>query len=980
MPRSKISGLVTGLLIVLMMGYSPALAGQELIDAAGKGDLQKLKDLLKKGQNVNSRDENSWTVLMEASKAGHLDIVKALLAAKALVNARDKDGSTALMAASYPGHEEIVRLLLENGADIHPESRGATALGWASMKARDQVMALLKASGAKDLGSDYQNAALIDASATNDLKQVQELLDKGVDVNTKEIGAGTALIAACIGGHVDVVRLLLARGADVTIREDKYGTTPLMQASCCVGNQEIVKMLLAKGADVNAKDKNGATALIGASEDGHLDIVKLLLQAGADVNSKYKDGSTALMSAAVKDHADVVKVLLEKGANVNEKKNDGWTTLMSVAFEGHPDIIRLLLAKGADVNAKDSSGFTALTSAVAKNRPDVAKLLLDAGADVNTIDQEGSTPLIAAAITGHVEAVRLLLDRGARVNLKDNKGMTALAWAAFTGHTAVVEVLLAKAADINAKDSRGLTALMNASMKGRLEAAKLFIEKGADVNAKDSRGVTALYWASANGHSQVEKLLKAHGAQVKAEEHGTLLLTIQVKSDQPVTTVMAALRKRATALGASKGDVVQMDSKTVSVRLPGYKGEADKAVRIMEKQGLLEFKLVDKNADVAAAQRGDIPEGDELIYQEERNSRTGSVNRRPWVVKKQPLMTGEALSAARTQRDSMGRMIIAMDFNATGARQFARITKDHVGDKLAIILDNHVYSAPVIKMEITMGSAIIEGQFSPDESVELALALTCGPMATPVKVVKSEWLGSPSYKIETDEPSDLLLALRAKSDQPVTRVIDAIRNRAAALGASKDDVVQTDSKTVSVRLAGYQGEADKAARIMAKQGLLEFKLVDKRADVAAAERGDIPEGDELIYQEGRTSGTDTITRRPWVVMKQPLMTADVLSGVTVQPDHKGGMFIGMDFNAVGAREFERITSEHVNERLAIVVDNEVYSVPTIRDRVSEGKALIVGEFTPEEVEELALVLRFGPLDAPLEIVKSEWMKPSSANK
>ena len=58
----------------------------------------------------------------------------------------------------------------------------------------------------------------------------------------------------------------------------------------------------------------------------------------------------------------------------------------------------------------------------------------------------------------------------------------------------------------------------------------------------------------------------------------------------------------------------------------------------------------------------------------------------------------------------------------------------------------------------------------------------------------------------------------------------------------------------------------------------------------------------------------------------------------------------MEFNSVGAREFERITSENINERLAIILDNRVYSAPVIKDRISGGSAVIVGTFSPEEAE------------------------------
>ena len=232
--------------------------------------------------------------------------------------------------------------------------------------------------------------------------------------------------------------------------------------------------------------------------------------------------------------------------------------------------------------------------------------------------------------------------------------------------------------------------------------------------------------------------------RVKAEDGADLLLTLQVKSDQPVTAVMDGITKRAAALGAYKEGVVQIDRKTVSVRLPGYNDEIEKAVRIMEKRALLEFKLVDSKAEIAAAEKGEIPSGDEILYQMHRNPRTGQISQKPHVVKKQILMTGEAITDTRVRPGYLGSIDIHIEFNNNGTREFEKITSEHVNEKLAIILDKRVYSAPVIKARISGGAAIIEGEFSPEEADELALVLRCGPLVAPVEVVKSEWLKSPT--------------------------------------------------------------------------------------------------------------------------------------------------------------------------------------------------------------------------------------------
>ena len=237
-----------------------------------------------------------------------------------------------------------------------------------------------------------------------------------------------------------------------------------------------------------------------------------------------------------------------------------------------------------------------------------------------------------------------------------------------------------------------------------------------------------------------------------------------------------------------------------------------------------------------------------------------------------------------------------------------------------------------------------------------------------------------SEGLNDEKRGDLLLTLRIKSDQPASAVLGAIRRRAEALGASEEDVVEKDSKTISVRLPGYKQDAEKAARIMEKRALLEFKLVDDKADVVAAEKGNVPPGYEILYKVDKNARTGAITRKPYVTRKQALMTGEAIAAARLQPGYMGNPMVMINFNEAGARKFERITSEHVNEPLAIVLDGRVYSAPVIKDRISGGAAVIEGAFNREEAEELALVLRCGPLGAPVEVVKSEWVKPRSGKK
>lgn len=207
-----------------------------------------------------------------------------------------------------------------------------------------------------------------------------------------------------------------------------------------------------------------------------------------------------------------------------------------------------------------------------------------------------------------------------------------------------------------------------------------------------------------------------------------------------VRQAVDTIRNRVDALGVAEPDVVMQGADRIIVQLPGLKEDVNRAIGIIKQTARLEFKLLDEEGNLNAAEKGDVPQGDEVLYQVNR-SPSGSVSRTPFLIKKQVLMTGDVLTDAKPEPDQFGRMIVSMTFNRTGARQFERLTADNVGKRLAIILDNRVYSAPVIKQRIAGGSAVIEGMFSPEEVHDLVLVLRAGSLPAPVKILENRSVG-----------------------------------------------------------------------------------------------------------------------------------------------------------------------------------------------------------------------------------------------
>jgi ankyrin repeat protein/TolB-like protein/Tfp pilus assembly protein PilF len=244
---------------------------------------------------------------------------------------------------------------------------------------------------------------LIEAAWIGDIETVRDLIDKGADVNTRDVYGWTPLMYAAWFEHTDTLKLLLELRADVEAKGGQRGRTALLNAAAN-GRTGTAKLLVKLGADINAGESGGATPLTLAAWYGYPDTVKLLLAQGAEVEAKDRSGVTALGAAAFRGQTDIVKLLLAQGADIDEKEKTGRTALMGAAENGHTDTVKLLLEKGADVNMR--SNWRMIMNRLVVLGPEEA--------DVGLRDVLGWTALTYAEHEGHREVVKLLKEAGAK--------------------------------------------------------------------------------------------------------------------------------------------------------------------------------------------------------------------------------------------------------------------------------------------------------------------------------------------------------------------------------------------------------------------------------------------------------------------------------------------------------------------------------------------------------------------------------------
>jgi len=260
---------------------------------------------------------------------------------------------------------------------------------------------------------------------------------------------------------------------------------------------------------------------------------------------------------------------------------------------------------------------------------------------------------------------------------------------------------------------------------------------------------------------------------------------------------------------------------------------------------------------------------------------------------------------------------------------------------------------------------------------------------------------------ENQQPDETHLELtltdsevRSIETRAVEQCLEIIRNRIDQFGVAEPLLVQQGRDQIVVQLPGLQ-DPQRALELIGKTAQLEFKLVDDQAaaDLSAwiaeairsgllkegfnhrelnqAIKAQLPTGDEVYMEKRLDRETGQVVTRPMLVHRATLMTGEVLLTAQVQI---GGDFnepsVSLTFNNRGARLFERITTENVGQRLAIILDDVVKSAPVIREPISGGKAQISGDFTTEEAGDLAIVLRAGSLPAPVDIVQNLTVGPS----
>ena len=227
----------------------------------------------------------------------------------------------------------------------------------------------------------------------------------------------------------------------------------------------------------------------------------------------------------------------------------------------------------------------------------------------------------------------------------------------------------------------------------------------------------------------------------------------------------------------------------------------------------------------------------------------------------------------------------------------------------------------------------------------------------------------------------------------VDQALETIRNRIDQFGVSEPTIQRQGENEIVVELPGVK-DPRRAIELVGRTAQLEFKIVDDESPVAAqlpaaVQPGDedrilkefadkIPPDDEILFEKKVNRETGVVVRTPLLLKKQAALTGNLLSDARVSLDTRmgGEPYVSISFNTEGAKLFDEVTAANVKKRLAIILDNTVYSAPVIQERISGGNAQITGNFSMDEAKDLSIVLKAGALPAPLKMLQNVTVGPS----
>jgi preprotein translocase subunit SecD len=207
----------------------------------------------------------------------------------------------------------------------------------------------------------------------------------------------------------------------------------------------------------------------------------------------------------------------------------------------------------------------------------------------------------------------------------------------------------------------------------------------------------------------------------------------------------------------------------------------------------------------------------------------------------------------------------------------------------------------------------------------------------------------------------------------ISQAVDTIRNRLNEFGLAEPTVAKQGEDKILVEVPGIKTQADeqRIRELIARAAHLQLMAVDedRAARVMTMNENEAKSYGDIILP-------DVATSEKYLLRQIPVLDGSMLTDAKVGFDKNNQPVINFSLNGQGAKIFGDFTAKSVGKRMAVVLDNKVYSAPNIRERIGGGHVQISGNFKLEEAADLAIALRSGALLAPVYIMEKRSVGPS----
>ena len=421
------------LAVVAMLAAVPAES--PVADAAMRGDVDAVRELLRQGADVNAAQPDGMAALHWVAENGNAELAEMLLFAGATVEVTTRLGAyTPLHLASRNGHAGVVRALLAAGANVEARTApgGSTPMHLAASGGSPDVIRALAAAGA-DLNAreaEWEQTPLIFAAAWNRVPALETLLELGADPNlsarSQDLIAQRPVDRYAQRRQDEVLKAFTNDGAwaptSAQIQQAVQTARQIYRDGIPEGDEPEEENERFRDGGSNIVSKGGLTPLLHAARQGYLEAIEVLLEGGADIDQVGGgDGTSPLLIATINGQFDAALLLLERGADPNIASTlNGvsplWATVNSewqprtrfpqpqqreLQTVSYLETMEALLAAGADANHRTTKHPWYMVYTGCGN------------GNCGLIDTNGSTAFLRAAYATDVEAMRLLHRWGA---------------------------------------------------------------------------------------------------------------------------------------------------------------------------------------------------------------------------------------------------------------------------------------------------------------------------------------------------------------------------------------------------------------------------------------------------------------------------------------------------------------------------------------------------------------------------------------